>query len=336
MKRRITTWRRGFQIVSSLIILYSAFLVGWHIKTPLPSLDPDPGKPRTTRYERGDILWASGDPPILEIYPPMATCRFIARGGVFKACFVHMLSENLTWLTPVKDVLPHILVFIVLAFLLARFWCGWLCPLGFLSDILSIVRRRLGLPYWQLPKLLRDGLVWFKYLLLGFTLILSLVIALPGAQATGLQDELFLPFCQLCPARIIFPLLGGVTPCWYSFDSVISTVFTFIGWLFLLLFLVGFFIRRFWCRFCPIGVLISFFNRGGLVTKEKQVRKCTRCGICATCCPVQSEKIYEEKESKVVNHTECIFCFRCLDLCPEEECLQVKFLGMRIFKSTGK
>ncbi|HID93274.1 MAG TPA: 4Fe-4S binding protein [bacterium (Candidatus Stahlbacteria)] len=336
MKRRITLLRRVVQIASFIAILYGGFLGIENIKTLLPSLDPDPGEPEITKYERGDILWVAEDPPIFELYPPVATCRFIARGGSFKACFLHMISENLTWLTPLKYLLPHILLFVFLCFLAARFFCGWLCPLGFFADGLSTIRRFFGLSYVELPKVLRDILVKFGYVLLFLTLLLSIVISLPALAVAGFKEELFLPYCQICPARILFPLFGGVTPCWYSFDSTISTVFTFFGWLFLLFFLMSFFIRRLWCRICPIGAIISLFNRGALITKEKDVQKCTRCGACATGCPMGDRGVYEEKSNRIINRTNCIFCFRCVDLCPEDGCLQVKFLRKGIFKSSFK
>lgn len=334
MKTPITSLRRTVQIVSFIVLLYAAFLGIEHIKTPLPAVDV--GTPRTTLYQRTDILWAAADVPVLEIYPPTTSCRFIAKGGVFKACFLHFISENLTWLTPLKYLLPHILLFILLCFLFSRLWCGWLCPLGFLAELLGMLRRHLGLAYQELPQLLRQGLNKLKYTLLILTILISLTIALPFAKAAGVQDKLFLPFCQVCPARILFPILGGVRPCWLSFDSLISSIFTFLAWLFLFIFFLSFFIRRLWCKLCPLGALISFFNRGGLITKEKTVLRCTRCGICARVCPQQNENVYLEKKNKILNHPDCLWCLRCVDLCPEDSCLEVKVLGKKIFKSGGK
>jgi polyferredoxin len=72
---------------------------------------------------------------------------------------------------------------------------------------------------------------------------------------------------------------------------------------------------------------------GGAIIKEKDVRKCTRCGICARVCSMQNKNVYEERIDKNVNSRECIRCFRCVDLCPEDGCLKVKFLGKKIFES---
>jgi ferredoxin len=234
-------------------------------------------------------------------------------------------------LTPLKQALPHILLFLVLAFFLGRFWCGWLCPLGFISDVLGIVRKYLRLTYFNLPEVFQNFLTKFKYGFLVLIGLISLAIALPVLAV--FQKELFLVGCQTCPARVLFPLLGGQIPTFYSFDSPILIFFSLVGIIFLIIFLMSFFIRRFWCRICPSGALISFFNLGGAITKEKDVQKCTKCGICQRVCLVQNKNVYEEKIQKNVNNRECIQCLRCVDLCPEERCLKIKFLGKKLFKS---
>jgi polyferredoxin len=119
----------------------------------------------------------------------------------------------------------------------------------------------------------------------------------------------------------------------YSFDLPILTAFSITGLLFLLIFFMGFFVRRSWCRLCPSGALISLFNLGGAITKEKDTQKCTKCGICARVCPMQNKNVYKEKVNKNVNSRDCIRCFRCVDMCPENECLKIKFFGKKIFES---
>lgn len=328
---KITRLRRFVQIVSFIVILYAGFLGLKQIKTPLlPFIEPAEG---FTLEERIEPLRGPGYTQILDTYTPAKTCRFIQGDRLFRGCAIHFFQESLTWLTPLKYLLPHIFLFVVACFLLGRFWCGWVCPLGFISDVLGIVRKYLGLSYVELPKILRDSLVKFKYVLLSFIILISLAIAIPFFGAMAFQKEFFLPACQMCPARILFPALGGAAPSPYSFDTPVLAIFSSIGLLFLFIFFMGFFVRRSWCRFCPSGALISFFNIGGAITKEKDVQKCTKCGICTRVCPMQNKNVYEERVDKNVNNRECIRCLRCVDMCPEDECLQVKFLGKKIFES---
>lgn len=332
---RITTLRRFVQVISFTIILYIGFFDIQQIDVSiLPFIKPGKG---FAPEERIELLKApAGYVQILDTYAPSKTCRFIAGKRLFRGCALHFLQESLTWLVPLQYLLPHITLLVVVCFLLGRFWCGWICPLGFISDVLSIIRKHLKLAYIELPKTLQDILVKFKYVFLSLTVLISLAIAIPIATFLGItafQKELFLPACQTCPARILFPVLGGKAPVVYSFDSMVLTVFSSIGLSFLLIFFMGFFVRRSWCRVCPSGALISFFNLGGAITKEKDVQRCTRCGICARACPMQNKNVYEEKVNKNINNEECIRCLRCVDLCPEDGCLKVKFLGKKIFES---
>jgi ferredoxin len=199
--------------------------------------------------------------------------------------------------------------------------------------VLSITRKFLGLNYVEIPESLHNFLVKFKYALLSFIVLVSLAIAIPFFGWMAFQKEFFLPACQICPARVIFPLFGGATPVPYSFRTPVLAAFSIVSLVFLFIFLSGFFVRRIWCRFCPSGAMISFFNIGGALTKEKDVLKCTRCGICKRVCWMQNKNVYEEKAKENVDSRDCILCLRCIELCPENECLRVKFLGRRILES---
>jgi polyferredoxin len=84
----------------------------------------------------------------------------------------------------------------------------------------------------------------------------------------------------------------------------------------------AFFFRRSWCKICPLGALIALFNRfppfkwiSG-VRLDKVEEKCTKCGICKRVCPTRLE-VYEEKGGDVAA-SQCIYCLRCVEMCPYE------------------
>jgi formate hydrogenlyase subunit 6/NADH:ubiquinone oxidoreductase subunit I len=45
------------------------------------------------------------------------------------------------------------------------------------------------------------------------------------------------------------------------------------------------------------------------------------------------EEIYEQKDKTNISSKECIHCYRCVELCPEEDALSVAFLEKRIIRS---
>jgi polyferredoxin len=340
MTGRISFWRLVARWTAFVLLVYGAFLVPRPLETGLlPETKAPAGQPSTTRFDRTRILWASDDPPRIDAYPPSAVCRFNPRGGMFKACVLHFLSENLTWGTALKYMLPHIVFFTVLAFLFARLWCGWVCPLGSVGDALCWVRKRLGYDHVKFSRRTQRTLMYSNYAILALALGLSLLIFLPALGFC--RDELFLPYCQICPGRLVFPLFGGTIPVWRDFSTPIYGVFTVLGWMFAVLFVLAFFTgKNVWCRLCPIGTFTAFFNRGGAAVLHKDQGKCSNCGICAEACPVASARVYDTRKTGDVSHADCILCLRCVELCPKDGCLKFSLFGSTLaessFKHTGK
>jgi ferredoxin len=344
MKRpSITFYRRLSQGVFFLLLVYGGMLFkGEVVSRYLPRLSAPQGLPSTTRFQQGQILWAADNPPVFDAYPPAAVCRFTPQGGLFKACIVHMLSENLTWRTAFRYLLPHLLLFTLLAFLVGRWWCGWACPLGTVGDVLTWLRRRLGMSYVATSATLRQALRTTSYGVLASTLGISWLIGTPALAPY--QCALFLPYCQTCPGRLLCPLFGGTIPGWRDFSSKIAGLFTVTSWVVLGLFAAAFFVgRRLWCHVCPIGLVTSWFNRGsGLTVRKTDASACNRCSSCADACPMGLTHVREElvrlseKEKKVLNDPKCILCLRCVEQCPRDGCLEVRFFGAPVARSSFK
>ena len=331
MSRPITLIRRIVQIIAFVLLIYGA-LLGIRVRTPvIPSVRAPEG---FRSEERIALMRGPRHGQVFDTYIGVKTCRFTRGQGLFRACFMHFFSEAITWRTPLRDFLPHLLIFLLLAVMLGTFWCGWVCPLGFILDTLVSIRRRLGLNRFGLSKIWQGFLKKFKFVLLGFILFVSLLIAFPQLP-WWLRKELFIVGCQICPSRFIFPYLTGF-PVVHSLHTPLLVIFFSISIIFTLTLVMSAFSRRALCRFCPNGVLLSFFNRGSLLTKEKELLRCTRCGICIDSCPLENENVYQEKKNKNVDFPDCIRCFRCVDSCPEDDCLKVKFFGKMIVKSEFK
>jgi len=108
---------------------------------------------------------------------------------------------------------------------------------------------------------------------------------------------------------------------------------------FVVLTLAGsFFIRRFWCRFCPTGVSLAVVNRfkgfkwAPLLHIEKNQEKCTKCGVCKRVCTSQVTEVYDQKGGKITTSM-CVLCLRCAEMCPYQDALQVKLGDKTVFRS---
>lgn len=339
IRRPISQIRQIFQVLSFCFIVFGG-LLGLKRETLdfLPFVEKskiyDEYKEQLREEGRPLIIVGPDYPQAFNLFLPIKSCRFLRETGTFRACFLHFISESIGWRASLRAVLPHIVGFLVMGLLLGRAWCGWVCPLGFIQDILNKARKVLKAKPFFLSDRIERVSSHIRWELLIVILILSVVSAIPSFSWT-LRKQIYLSVCQMCPSRYIFPYIGGwpivhtLTPLGYGVFTIISAAFTMV-------LLGSFFIRRSWCRVCPSGLLLSFFNRGAFLTKEKEGTKCTRCGICLNVCPLQSEDVYLEKRRRGVDSPRCIHCFRCVDSCPQNECLRVRFFGKVLFRSRFK
>lgn len=331
-KISINLWRRSSQVFFFLILIFGGLLYLPQVNTDLlPFVQNSPDVKKISSLEA-----PKGYTEVFDTYTPFRTCRYLDGNRIFRACSLHYFTEVPVYGVPIYDFIPHFLFIVLLSFLFARMFCGWVCPLGAMSDFFGGVRKVLRLEKLKLSDKFLKALNKVKYIWISVLFILAVGIAVPYIGLSAFKNELFLVACQTCPARNLFPPLTGNVPGFFQFDNPITILFSVIGIMFLFAVFMGFFGKRIWCRFCPNGLILSLFNRGSLVVKEKDLRKCTKCGVCKRVCPMDNEKVYEEKENNNVNSRDCINCFTCVDKCPEDDCLSVKIAGKKIFRSKYK
>jgi len=212
-----------------------------------------------------------------------------------------------------------------------RLFCGWACPLGFIQDLISYARKYLHIAYLKLAPAINDLLTFrFRYAVLILLVLVVSISSIPFISAEW-RRNLDLPLCQVCPGKPLWLLLQGglqILPPKAALD------FSKLSLVMLGIFLAGAFsIRRFWCRFCPMGGLASLFKGVRMVSITKDTQKCTKCGLCARSCPVGVTEVYEQDEGGEVTSSRCVQCFHCIQMCPEEGCLKADFVGQTIYKS---
>ena len=278
------------------------------------------------------------------------------------AIFVFLLFWPLPWNPILSGLIFSIALRLTLIFVLiaistlvfGRFFCGWLCPYALYMDLLTRLRKGLKIPHWDLSERLNNSLDILRYIILAAILILVLVLGPLNLDLwrfvimfTGPFKSLIIVF--LIPIETVIEQIGGALrfDMWgTSFYDLSGTINYFNGSLLILLtwfvffaFTAGsFIVRLLWCRFCPVGATLSILNRfapfkwAPILHIGKVEEKCTKCGICKRVCPVQVTDVYEEKGGNVTS-PKCIHCFRCIEMCPYEGCLNIELAGKPIYKS---
>jgi ferredoxin-type protein NapH len=249
-------------------------------------------------------------------------------------------------------------ILIAAAVILGRLFCGWICPFGLYVDLMSRLRKNLKIKRRELSERFNGRFHQVGYIILALLIVLSVLFGsqaivgtqlIPETEKGGFIYQYFsAPFCQVCPMKPLCMLsqtsvgllhldwvIGPTTGEFYQLGFYLTSLnLIVLG----LVTIAAFFVRRSWCRICPLGALLALFNRfppfkwiSG-VRLDKVEAKCTKCGVCKRVCPTQVKEVYEVKNGDVMS-SQCILCLRCVEMCPYEDCLQFKVAGKAVCKS---
>jgi ferredoxin-type protein NapH len=181
----------------------------------------------------------------------------------------------------------------IIGSLVGRMPCAWLCPFGFLQEILhKIPSRKLEIPKF---------LIYFKYAFLAFFVV---ILPLTITDAFGYGMTWFCKF--VCPAGtleagipmvLLQPDLRSLIGILYMNKLVILIIFVML--------MIP--VRRPFCRTaCPLGAFYSLFNKVSIFRMVHHPDKCVLCKQCYTDCPM-GVKFYEG-----ANQVDCIRCLKCM------------------------
>lgn len=224
-------------------------------------------------------------------------------------------------------------VFLSFFFLLNKVFCGWICPMGTVQELMYRIGRRLGRPLNRLNSNSVGKVRPVKWLML-----LGLVLGLPLLAGMGFVSADFNhPFCQVCPSRIATTLLTvdadqvtvpNSVGTRYFLDALRNAMFGFI-------IIAALAVRQPFCRICPLLSWNALFQKLSpmKLVKVDSHAKCAKCGVCANACPMDIHEIGAEFGNKAF-HEDCTLCGRCAEFCPDDGVIQIKFFGIPLFKSS--
>jgi polyferredoxin len=196
------------------------------------------------------------------------------------------------------------LAILATALLWRKGFCGQLCPVGFVSNLLERLGRGLGIVRQPGPRLARV-LGAPKYLLLaGFG------YAALSMDVEEIEAFLRAPFNLVADTKMLvfFQHPSGVTLVVLGVLAAASVV-----------------VPAFWCRvLCPYGALLGLLSRLSPTAVARDPGTCLSCGRCARACPANLPVDRVER----VTSPACQGCLECVSVCPAQGCLGVS-LGKR-------
>ena len=222
----------------------------------------------------------------------------------------------------------------VIGAVLGRALCGWVCPMGFIQDMVTAGKGTLG----QVDVRLHESGKRFKYFVLAAALLVSISLAISlwlgfgneyRASLSIFADGLLIP---LAPEGTLFSTIPRallylklvVTPAFLAKISASQLgdwlrsvpIQIYAGLIILLIFFYGAYkVPRFWCRYlCPVGAKMAPFQKYSFLGMKRDPVKCSKCPHCEAACPMQIRILALPWEK--FNDPECILCGECADACP--------------------
>jgi len=242
-----------------------------------------------------------------------------------------LAAKSWTWL-----LLPAVLMTLA-TLALGRFFCGWICPLGTILDLLtSRIRKTAPIQalkgntkYWLLLPLLSASLFSLNLsglldpiaiLLRGLTFLLHPLMGLAAREG-------WVALYHLIGERrdYVAPAYNLVRNNLLPFRDTIYPLALFSAVMLLAVIALERFETRNWCRnLCPLGTLLGWLGR---FSPFKRIPNglCADCGACREICPTSFDQDLLEKE-------ECVLCMDCQSNCPHG---RVSFRPSLTWKGAG-
>lgn len=206
--------------------------------------------------------------------------------------------------------LSNLVLFIILlitVIAVGAFFCGWICPLGTIQEVITGIRRwlqkRIGLldkaGKWLAAKSrflipLDPWLRYAKYLLL--------IWIIWGTVTSGIM------------------VFRDIDP-WAGILNVLELGITIGAWVFIGTAIAALIGDRVWCRYlCPLGAIIGLVGKIGIIRVQRDPESCIECKLCTRKCPMH---IQVHKKGRVLSG-ECNMCLNCVSACPCQGALETK------------
>lgn len=182
----------------------------------------------------------------------------------------------------------------IFSLFLGRAFCGWLCPGGGEQELCSLIKNK---------KFKIGKLDWIKYFIWAPW---HLIIILMFYQAGGIRNINF-----------FYQTFHGISV--YNLESVV--LFVIIAAVIAVLSLTigkrGFCHTLCWMApFMIVGRKLSNLTNLFALRLRSKKDKCIHCKICSQKC-LMSLDVYHMVQTGNMEHSECILCGTCIDVCPE-------------------
>ncbi len=209
---------------------------------------------------------------------------------------VVLLTGHLPAIHPAGTLL--LIAFLGASLIFRKSFCGWLCPVGTVSEYLWRLGRRLFGRNFRLARWLDIPLRGVKYILMAL-----FVYVVADMSVEGIRQFLESPYGLVDDVKMLnlFRELGIAG----------ATAMVVLG-------LGSLFVQNFWCRyFCPYGALMGLISLASPLRIRRDEDLCVDCARCAKACP----SALPVDRLITIQSAECLGCMQCVAACPADGAL---------------
>ncbi len=233
-------------------------------------------------YESGGRTAFASRPPGVEGWLPIAALMNLK---------VWLFTGQIPRVHPAGMFL--LLAFLAVSVVFRKSFCGWLCPVGTISEWLWRLGRQTFGRNFRLPRKLDLALRSLKYLLLAL-----FFYAVASMSVAGIRAFLEGPYGVIADVKMLnffrYLGLGG-------------------GIVIAVLVIASVFVQNFWCRYlCPYGALVGIASLASPLRIRRETDVCIDCAKCAQACP----SALPVDRLVTIRSAECTGCMQCVAVCP--------------------
>lgn len=192
----------------------------------------------------------------------------------------------------------------LLALLFGPVFCGWICPLGTVQELVGRIGKKLFRRKYNrlIPSRIDSLARYLRYVVLAWVIYMT--------AATGT-----LIFAEYDPYFTLFNL--------WSDEVALSGVVILA-----IVLLASLFVERPFCKYaCPYGAVLGLTNLFRVFGIRRSASTCINCKACDRSCPMN----IQVSTAGVVRHHQCISCLECTSeaACPVEKTVSLRTVSVK-------